>query len=470
MGDARELTSPNGIHSLDSAEKPVLLFMTFNASGHTVGAAQIAKHLHFNRGYKDIYFIAGPPFQSTIESTGAKYIKNPFEYTTPKVQEGSPESAAFFETMKAVFGDAIVPSYHVLKKTLEDLRVAHPEPRQILFFHEAMSQGCLPYQYGHPLPKGYTSFPKTLNWHTSIYVSSDPKLPPFGLGLPYDPTPENLALWKTMHEGGKAMWKPLIEYYDQKLQEVGCTKKFTDLPLDVAMAVGDITVMATTPSLEYPGATSNPQKFRLVGGLPVRALDKNLVYPPWWEDLASNSALAASDPARKKVVFVTQGTVHRAYDELIIPVIRAMADRDDVLVVATLGERGEPNPLAEEDTPENVRMVDYFPYEAVLPHSDVFVSNAGYGGFMHGVMNRVPMVLAGLVADKADVCRRAERAGVAVNLATSNPSVEEVKKGIQTVLTDGKYKQRVKEVQEENLKADSLGQIEGIIEELLRAD
>ncbi|KAK4656397.1 hypothetical protein QC762_311480 [Podospora pseudocomata] len=467
MGDARDLTSPNGHPPLTSPEKPVLLFMTLNASGHTAGAAQIAKHLHFNRGYKDIYFIAGPRFQPLIESTGAKYIKNPFEYDVPKVQEGSTEGEAFFEGMKAVFGESIVPSYHVLRKTLEDIRVAHPEPRKILFVHEALSQGLLPYQYGCPLPKGYTSLPKTINWHTSIYTSSDPDFPPFGLGLKYDPTPENKAVWKTMHAGGKTMWKPLIEHYDQKLQELGSTKRFTDLPLDVAMTGGDVTVMATTASLEYPNVTKDPKKFRLVGGLPVRALDKNLVYPPWWEELTLNSALSDSDPAKKKVVFVTQGTIHRAYHELMIPVIQAMADREDVLVVATLGEKGEPNPLPEEETPRNVRMVDYFPYEAILPHADVFVSNAGYGGFMHGIMNGVPMVLAGLIADKGDVCQRAARAGVAVNLGVSNPSVEQVKEGIDTVLGDEKYRQRVKEIEEENVKADSLGQIESIIEELL---
>ncbi|KAK0718985.1 hypothetical protein B0T21DRAFT_295758 [Apiosordaria backusii] len=470
MGDARELGGPNGTQSLASTEKPVLLFMTFNASGHTAGAAQIAKHLHFNRGYKDIYFIAGPPFKSTIERTGAKYIENPHEYTTIRAQEGGTESPNHFELLKNVFGNSIVPSYHVLKKTLEDIRVAHPEPRQILFVHEALSQGLLPFYYGCPLPKGYTSLPKALNWHTSIYVCSDPDYPPFGLGLPYDPAPENLALWRSMHESSRSLWQGLIDYYDQQLRSIGSTKKFTEMPVDLAMDLGDVTVMATTPSLDYPSVTKNPKKFRLVGGLPVRELDKNLVYPPWWEELTSNSALPDGDPNKKKVVFVSQGTVHRAYHELLIPTIRALADRDDILVIATLGAKDEPSPLAEEDTPKNVRIVDYFPYEAVLPHSDVFVSNAGYGGFMHGVMNGVPMVLAGLIADKGDVCQRAARAGIAVNLATSDPTQEDVKRGIDTVLNDGKFKQRVLEIKEENEKADALGQIENILEELLRGD
>ncbi|KAK4197011.1 family 1 putative glycosyltransferase [Triangularia verruculosa] len=470
MGDAREISRPNGTHALSSTEKPVLLFMTFNASGHTAGAAQIAKHLHFNRGYKDVYFITGPQFQSLIESTGAKYIKNPFEPITPKAHDGAPESAEFLAAMKTVFADAIVPSYHVLKKALEDIRAAHPEPRKIIFVHEALSQGLLPYNYGCPLPKGYTSLPKSLNWHTSIWVGSDPDYPPFGPGLPYDPTPENKALWKSIHAGSRAMWQDVIDYYDAKLQEIGATKKFDDSVLDVAMNVGDVTVMATTPSLDYPSATKNPKKFRLVGGLPVRELDGNLAYPAWWGELTSNSALPISDPARKKVVFVTQGTVHRAYHELLVPTIRAMAGREDVLVIATLGERNEPSPLPEEDTPGNVRIVDYFPYEAVLPHADVFVSNAGYGGFMHGVMNGVPMVLAGKIADKGEVCLRAARAGVAVVYPKSEVTQEEIRTGIETVLTEDKYRKRVKEIQEENIKADSLGQIEAIIEELVRAD
>ncbi len=46
---------------------------------------------------------------------------------------------------------------------------------------------------------------------------------------------------------------------------------------------------------------------------------------PWWPELVANSALDRDDPARRKVVVVTQGTVEINPEDLILPTIRAFA-------------------------------------------------------------------------------------------------------------------------------------------------
>jgi UDP:flavonoid glycosyltransferase YjiC (YdhE family) len=115
-------------------------------------------------------------------------------------------------------------------------------------------------------------------------------------------------------------------------------------------------------------------------------------------------------------------------------------------------------------------VVDYLPYDALLPLADVFVSNAGYGGFMQSVMNGVPMVLAGTAADKAEVCARAEWAGVAVNLRAQTPGEDAIRAAVETVLGDGRYKKKALEVKEENERLDALARFESIIEELVPAE
>jgi UDP:flavonoid glycosyltransferase YjiC (YdhE family) len=50
--------------------------------------------------------------------------------------------------------------------------------------------------------------------------------------------------------------------------------------------------------------------------------------------------------------------------------------------------------LEESNVLVNTGVVDLLPYDAVLPHVDVLVSNAVYGGFLYGVINSVPKVLA----------------------------------------------------------------------------
>ena len=81
---------------------------------------------------------------------------------------------------------------------------------------------------------------------------------------------------------------------------------------------------------------------------------------------------------------VAQGTMELDYDLLVMPTIRAFAERPDVLVVAILCTRGATLDSKLADLPQgrlppNVHVVDHFPYDAVLEHADVFVSQGGYG-------------------------------------------------------------------------------------------
>lgn len=75
-----------------------------------------------------------------------------------------------------------------------------------------------------------------------------------------------------------------------------------------------------------------------------------------------------------------------------MPTLEALASREDVIVVALLCVEGA---TLDRDVPENSRVVDYLPYHALLPYTDVLVTNGGYGGFMQAVMHGVPMVMAG---------------------------------------------------------------------------
>jgi UDP:flavonoid glycosyltransferase YjiC (YdhE family) len=95
----------------------------------------------------------------------------------------------------------------------------------------------------------------------------------------------------------------------------------------------------------------------------------------------------------KLIIFASQGTFMIDYTELLIPTLKALAGRDDCMVIGALGIRGAK--LEGVEITINAKIVDFLLYDAVLKYADVFVSNAGYGGLMHSVMNGVLMVLAG---------------------------------------------------------------------------
>ncbi|KAK3906127.1 glycosyltransferase [Staphylotrichum tortipilum] len=444
------------------SNKPILVVTAFNASGHTAGLMQISEYL-IKRGFQ-IYFVAGPTFKASIEALGAVYIENPFVWDD--IYASAPAGADATWDIKHIFGASVPTAHRVLKETLERVRREHPT-RQVIIVHEALSGGLGPFVYGAPLPKGYDSLPKVINFHTTIYAAADENLPPFGLGLPYDPTPENLALWQGISQQMVPVMTDVLGHYNDIYASLGATRPLVGPFFDIILGFGNATVMATTPSLEYPISHPDPT-LRLIGGLPLKPLPADYAHPAWWPTITANAALPSSSE-KKKLVFVTQGTIHRDYTEIIMPTLTALSERSDLLVVATLGARGATLP----DTfpvPSNAIVADYLPYDAILPHAEVFVSNAGYGGFMQGVMNGVPMVLAGTMADKAEVAARAEWAGVAVNLRAQRPEGVAIMAGVDKVLGDGGYKKRAVELRAENEGMEALVRFERIVEELVERE
>lgn len=440
-------------------EKPIIVAAAFPAPGHTTGVMRISEHL-IEKGY-ELYFITRADFKASTDKIGAHFVENAWAWEEVFAAR-PPDAVGEMWNFKHIFADSTPLAYRALKDTLEQVRKNHPE-REVIILHESFSGGLGPFLYGAPLPDGYTALPKIINFHTSVYLPTELSFPPFGPGLPYDPTPENLALWQSIADAMKPEMGGLIEHYNTVYKSLGATQPMTIPFFNVAMGLGDVTVLATAPSLEYP--VRDP-KLRFIGGLPLKPIGSNFVPPSWWPTLTTNAALPANSPDKKKVVFVTQGTVHRNPTELILPTINGLAARQDLLVIVTLGMRGaELDEAARAALPANAIVVDYLAYDAVLPFADVFVSNAGYGGFMHGVMNGVPMVLAGTVADKAEVCARAEWAGIAVNLRAQEPGADAIRAGVDKVLADNGFKQTVVKLQRENQKLDAFAQIDGILEE-----
>lgn len=441
-------------------EKPILVVTAFNAPGHTAPLLQISEHLT-SRGYT-VYFIAGPGFKEPIERMGAIFVESDWRWLP--VLLSAPADKDELWNMKHVFVDSAPLAYRTLKSTLERVQKEYPT-RQVLIIHESISQALAPLYQGAPLPDGYAAIPKTINFHTSVATGKDYNFPPFGPGLPYDPTPENLALYRSMHEAMEPAWESVNAHCNAVYDSLGATRPVAGNFMDRIMTAGDVTIMATSPSLEYPNPNRNPN-LRFIGGLPLKPLSQSFVPPTWWPNITTNAALPPSSPDKKKLIFVTQGTAHVNYTELIIPSLRALASHDDLIVVVTLGTRGASLP-SDVPIPANAIVTDYLAYDAILPHTDVFISNAGYGGFMHGVMNGVPMVLAGMMADKGEVGARAEWAGIAVNLRAQRPEEGRIREAVERVLADGGFRRRAMELRRENEEMRALERFEGVIEELI---
>ena len=92
-------------------------------------------------------------------------------------------------------------------------------------------------------------------------------------------------------------------------------------------------------------------------------------------------------------------------------------------------------------------------------HTDVLVSNAGYGSVQLALSHGVPMMLAGATEDKPEVSARAAWAGAAVNLATNQPGVAGLRKAVEAVLAEPHYRTHAERLQSECASHGALAEI-----------
>ncbi|MEU5566923.1 glycosyltransferase [Micromonospora musae] len=216
----------------------------------------------------------------------------------------------------------------------------------------------------------------------------------------------------------------------------------------------DHYLQLTVPGFEYP-RDDLPANLRFVGTLPP-ATGGDHLEPAWWPELSGD----------RPVVVVTQGTVANGdLHELVIPTVRALADLDVLVVAATVREDGpELVRDALTEVPENVRLAGFVPFDRLLPHADVLVTNGGYGGVQTALYHGVPLVVAGASEDKPEVAARVEWSGTGVNLRTGTPAVADLRAAVRTVLDQPGYRTRAGVLAEEIGGYDPFQAIAEIVE------
>jgi UDP:flavonoid glycosyltransferase YjiC (YdhE family) len=266
----------------------------------------------------------------------------------------------------------------------------------------------------------------------------------------------------------KYVVKEAYDGFRERIREAGGVEVPDEWMINLSVAAHDATLQLCHPLLEYP-RPDLPGHVKFAGSLPPsKVVPPGFRFPEWWlQEVVENAALPEGDATRRSVVVVSQGTLARDYSMLLAPTVRALAGRKDVLVIALLGKQGLETPpgvlpSAEEGVNvDNIHVVDFIPYDSVLSYADVMIFNAGYGGFMHCVVNGVPVVAAGLTEDKCEVAARVEWTGVGLNLRTGRPSPPAVAAAVDEILgSGGKYRARAKELAVEVAKGNPLEVVE----------
>lgn len=149
----------------------------------------------------------------------------------------------------------------------------------------------------------------------------------------------------------------------------------------------------------------------------------------------------------KKVILVTQGTVEKDPEKIIVPVLEAFKDSEYLVVATTGGSRTKE--LQSRYPQFNIIVEDFIPFADIMPHADVYITNGGYGGVMLGIENKLPMVVAGVHEGKNEINARIGYFNLGINLGTEKPTPGQMKIAVEKVLAGNSYKMNVETLSRE---------------------
>ena len=132
------------------------------------------------------------------------------------------------------------------------------------------------------------------------------------------------------------------------------------------------------------------------------------------------------------------------------------------MVVATGGRPLETLP----PLPANARAAEFLPYDELLPKTDVYVTNAGYGGVQYALRHGVPIVAGGRQEDKPEVGARIAWSGVGRRLRRSRRGPA-LRAAVRSVLRDQRYRRASRTMADRMAAAGGFADLAAIVDGLV---
>jgi UDP:flavonoid glycosyltransferase YjiC (YdhE family) len=167
-----------------------------------------------------------------------------------------------------------------------------------------------------------------------------------------------------------------------------------------------------------------------------------------------------------KVILVTQGTVEKDPEKIIVPTLEAFSNTKHLVIATTGGSKTAE--LRARYKADNVIIEDFIPFDDVMPYADVYVTNGGYGGVLLGIRHQLPLVVGGIHEGKLEINARVGYFKLGVDMKTEKPTPEQVRKSVEEVLVNEAYKQHVQKLAEEFNRYDPNVLCAGYVAEVLQ--
>ncbi|GAB2535578.1 glycosyltransferase [Spirosoma aerophilum] len=405
-----------------------ILFATMPMDGHFSPLTSLAVHLN-NIGY-DVRWYVGGHYGEKVRKLGLHHY--PFVKAQTVNQENIdtlfPERDNIKGTIAKLQFDIKQLFLLRVPEFIEDLtNIQQDWPFDLLVHDVAFFAGPFIKDRFHV---------KTVSVGVVPLVETDELLPPSGLGLqPMTGIVGGLAQKALRYLVQKVMFKPSTDLHNQIRRTYGLQPD-TGFLFDSVVRTADVYLQSGVPSLEYPRKKISPN-VRFVGPL-----------LPYSKSQKHAFEYAAKALTYERVILVTQGTVERNTEKLLVPTLEAFKNDPDTLVIATTGGSGTAE-LRGRFPQENIIIDDFIDFTAVMPYAHVYVTNGGYGGVMLGLQHNLPIVAAGVHEGKNEIAARIGYCKVGIDLKTETPKPNAIRKAVETILRDETYRQNVRKMSQE---------------------
>lgn len=279
-------------------------------------------------------------------------------------------------------------------------------------------------------------------------------LPPAGLGL----TPGTTWLSKVRDSILRFMAENVLfskaDKLMKKIMEGYYIEHDNKFLFDLGISKATYYLQSGTPGFEYKRGDMM-ENVRFIGSLLPYSNNQN---SEQWFDERLNQY--------KRVVLVTQGTVEKNINKLLVPTIEAFKNTDTLVVVTTGGS--QTNELRASYPQNNIIIEDFIAFDDIMPYADVYVTNGGYGGVMLAIENRVPMVTAGVHEGKNEICARVGYFKLGVDLKTELPKAEQIRKAVDEVTGTDQYRINIQNLANEFQQYDANRLFANLVAEVLQ--
>jgi UDP:flavonoid glycosyltransferase YjiC (YdhE family) len=254
-------------------------------------------------------------------------------------------------------------------------------------------------------------------------------LPPAGLGM----TPSHSFFGRLKQSFLRAVTRKLIfgepnRVMWQILDKYNIPHQHESI-FDMLISKATVMLQSGTPGFEYRRSDLSRHIHFIGALLPYSAAKKRI---PWFD---------ARLTQYEKIVLVTQGTVEKEPEKILVPTLEAFKNSDTLVVATTGGSKTQE--LRRRFPHRNIIIEDFVPFGDVMPFADVYITNGGYGGVMLGIGNELPLVVAGVHEGKNEINARVGYFELGINLKTEWPKASQIKNAVETVISNRKYKENV---------------------------